>query len=618
MVSVWKFVDRPEVGATTLLDMNNGTTWRMLREALDLSPPPLRRSVVQNAMTDGGIVTSASYDLRELRFQLVLSGVDEDARAAQLKALEAELSKPSNLLMFKAETASFPVFFRTFRSDNFSWDREFIPNAWLVECSVMAEPFAIGTRHDVAAGVVVTNNPASGTNSLFFDITGIRGDSPALAFARVGTGLGAGATFVLSQRTANNPTAVTNWAQCEAGTLGTDTTTGGHDPGMSGGGVNPYANPDFEINNSGWTVNNCTLTRDTAQFRSGVASGRLNSNAAVATGTRFVNSIPITDVAQGVSYTASAWVRSGTTFTTGQVQIGWLDAAGAFMTVSAGSTVTLSTTWQQATCTATPPVGAAKADVRVIFGPDPGTTAASAYFDDVARTPGSNFVRTTFATNTLITRATVTVPTATSSEALKGRYRVFVKVRRSAATSAFTMRYHVPGGSDVFGPQVSYDVGLPNSVWMMDLGIVEFPSPGPAPAGIGYSGLTAGHSQPTLEIQAKRDSGALPLDMDYVVLMPADERMCSFRQVSSMGYIVLDGPQDMTYGMAAGTSPFGAAVSDRIVDNNGGLVPRIGGLPMLVPGAVNRWHVLRATHDVTATSTWDVSYWPRWREVATS
>jgi hypothetical protein len=105
--------------------------------------------------------------------------------------------------------------------------------------------------------------------------------------------------------------------------------------------------------------------------------------------------------------------------------------------------------------------------------------------------------------------------------------------------------------------------------------------------------------------------------MDYIYLLPADERSAQFRRANwaASSYLVIDGPQELAYGMASGTSPFGAT---RTVDNAGGLASYFGGFPMLVPGATNRWYTLIGPQAASATSTWDVSYWPRWREVATS
>jgi hypothetical protein len=121
-----------------------------------------------------------------------------------------------------------------------------------------------------------------------------------------------------------------------------------------------------------------------------------------------------------------------------------------------------------------------------------------------------------------------------------------------------------------------------------------------------------------LAIQASRSTGADNLDIDYVYLMPADELICWVRQSTAAGYAVLDGPNDLAYGMAAGSSPFSTTLSSRVVDNVGGLVSKFGNAPMLVPGTTNRWYLLVDKQDITTTKTVDVSYWPRWREVATS
>lgn len=612
MPMIWKFVATPESSATVLLDMNDEMTWKTLGgEFFKLPSPPERRSIATNNLTDGGLVTAKNYDLRQLVFTLELTAPSEAGRIAQLDALKRRLSGPG-LLMYKPKDGAYPVFFQTL-SGEYELDNQFIPGvAWRVPCSVLAQPFALGERHDITVGAVVTNDPANGTNRTFIDITGVRGDSPSPAFARVSSGFAAASVFMLAQRTANNPTALTVFTQAEAGTMGTDTTTIGNDSSMSGTGINPVSNPGFEVNNANWTPAAGTLTRDTAQFHSGVASGRYDATSA--SGTRVSNSNSF-NVTEGVTYSASGWVRSGTgPFTQARVNIRWFDSGASTITTTVGSFVTLSTTWTEATVSAAAPVGAVTAHVRVEFSPDPLAVAASAFFDDVTFSPGSNFARTTFGTNTLITRVTVPIPSATSGEALRGRYRVYARVRRSASTSAFLVRYKAGG---VTGLSVAWSTSMPNT-WHLDLGMVDVPSYGPGPQAIGYSGLAPALTQLSLEIQAQRSSGSLNLDIDYVYLLPADERQCSFQQVGTPNSIILDGPNDTIYGLATGSTPFDPDTADRTIDNGGGLIPRQGGLPVLVPGVTNRLYALRAGQSNTSTSTWEVSYWPYWREVATS
>jgi hypothetical protein len=464
MPTTFKFVDQPIASPSVLLDMNDGATWKVLgNDFFDLPSPPLKRSIAASTMIDGGTLTAAAYDLRTIKFTLELTAATEAGREAQVDALKAQLAKPGNLLMFQSELSANPVFFRTLRSDEYDLNTQFIPTkAWRIECTVLAEPFAIGIRRDLSQ-VTITNDPASGTNPIRWDITGIVGDSPTPAFVRL-SNLGAGNTAVLATRSVNNPTAVTVFAQAESGTLGTDTTTQANDVNFSG--------------------------------------------------------------------------------------------------------------------------------------------------------TGNNWTRTTFATNAnFVTRAVLSVPTASSAEALRGRYRVFLRCRASAAGSVFSVRWSQNDGlaDAIPGPTATFSGGT--SLALFDLGVLEFPAASWAPTTIGYSGLAAAYAAPTLAIQVGRTSGTASFDMDYVYLMPADERLCSVNQTQATGFLVLDGPNDTTYGMASGTTPFGAT---RTIDQGGGMVPRYGGLPMLVPGVTQRWHLIIPGLAITSTKTVDVSYWPRWREVATS
>lgn len=403
----WAFVDQPVASPTVLLDMNNGSTTRVLDPGPQTPTPPLNRSFASNAMTDGGILSAASYQNRELKFTVWLNGATQSAKISQLDALKAQLAKPSNLIMYVPPGWSFPVFFRTFRSDDYVVDNGggVAGAEWRVSCDVLAEPFAIGARRDLTQ-VTVTNNPASGTNPIFWDMASIAGDSPTPAFVKIGTALAVADPVILAQRTVNQPTTVTCFAQCEAGTMGTDTTTQANDTAMSG-----------------------------------------SSN---------------------------------------------------------------------------------------------------------------NFTRTTFTTASLTTRVTVTVPTATAPEALRGRYRVFVRVRTSATGSNFTLRYaQNAGGTDfVNGPITSLD-SLANTVFRhVDLGVVEFPTAGPYPTTIGYSGLSAQMVTQTLAIQAGRNSGTATLDMDYVYLMPADERflVAARNAMQASSSLIIDGPNEMAYGQPSGAT----------------------------------------------------------------
>lgn len=463
---IWRFVNQPVAAPTVAVDMNAWEILINMDKSFRVDAPPLRRQFNQNSMVDGALLTSSAFENRVLEFSLAFQG-SVMQKATNFNRVLAELAKPSNLLMYQPNESMPPVFFRTFKSDDIAIQhRGGSKGAWAMDCKVIAEPFAIGLRVDKVAGAVITNDPAAGTNPMRLDISGIIGDVASPAYVRMST-LSAGGRLVMSQRTVNNPTAVTVFAQAESGTMGTDTTT--------------------------------------------------QANSALFSGS------------------------------------------------------------------------------------------------------GNNFTRTTFVNNSIaVNRLTLAVPSASSPEALRGKYRVFMRCRSgSAVATAYLLRYQA-GTNDFFtGPQVRYVGGTAQAFTHLDLGVIEFPLVTAAPPVLGYSNLPAGYTQQTIVIQGSQVSGTAPLDIDYVYLLPADERMCAVHQPVTVagGYIVLDGPQDAVYGMASGTTPFGAT---RTVNNAGGLVSRIGSLPMLIPGVVNRWHLIDTDDAITATNTLDVYYWPRWCEVATS
>lgn len=230
-----------------------------------------------------------------------------------------------------------------------------------------------------------------------------------------------------------------------------------------------------------------------------------------------------------------------------------------------------------------------------------------------ANASAGNVARTTYATvASSALRTTVVIPAGTPNDGWRGKYRVIIRLKSSGTTSEYRFRYQMETGGDFsYGPLTYYKAV--NAYSLLDLGIIEVP-PFYAPPQIGYSGLVSVPVSVDLGIMSERNSGADTTDIDYVYLMPADERVFTVRQSTALGFLIVDGPNDAVYGMAAGTTPFGAT---RTVDNNAGLCARFGLLPELVPNYTNRWYVLRNDASaITDTKDYEVSYWPRWREVA--
>jgi hypothetical protein len=75
------------------------------------------------------------------------------------------------------------------------------------------------------------------------------------------------------------------------------------------------SNPGFEVNTAGWTATTGTLTRDTVNFHSGVASGAV---AGVGSATDIY--IPLT-VKEGESYMVEVWFKAGAQFTSGALSV---------------------------------------------------------------------------------------------------------------------------------------------------------------------------------------------------------------------------------------------------------------------------------------------------------
>ena len=250
------------------------------------------------------------------------------------------------------------------------------------------------------------------------------------------------------------------------------------------------------------------------------------------------------------------------------------------------------------------------------------TDTAAAAGDANASGSGNKLATTTFATNTTMSGRMLVSWSATTfgAENIRGRYRVLVRVGTNTTGSTFKMRWALPQGNNFIrgrAVQVTLDS---TKRQIVDLGMIAHPT-FEAPKQIGYSGLSAGIETLYVYLDAQRISGA-NLEWDYVLLLPADERTCIFGNQTSDGgngvnYIVLDGPNDATYGMDSGTSLFGATANDRLLEAGYGMVPRLGGLPLLVPGVTNRWYILQESSAITVTNTLDMSYWPKWLEVAT-
>lgn len=153
------------------------------------------------------------------------------------------------------------------------------------------------------------------------------------------------------------------------------------------------SNPTFEVNTSGWTATNATLTRSGAQSRFGAWSGLLTSTAG--SSPRGL-SLPYSPVVPGQSYRASGWLYAPAPIpTSAAVNINWYDGGSTYLSTSSNATIPPSGTWFFMDATFTAPVSAAFANVSMWITGTPGA-GVLLYGDDLrlraATPPGDTAV----------------------------------------------------------------------------------------------------------------------------------------------------------------------------------------------------------------------------------
>lgn len=235
---------------------------------------------------------------------------------------------------------------------------------------------------------------------------------------------------------------------------------------------------------------------------------------------------------------------------------------------------------------------------------------------------GNNFSRTTFGTPSTQQRLTTiglgTRPlfgaNATLEDAV-GTYRVFARVKKSAAGTVGDIKIQFYMEQSGQGQFIGDLISLPawNALMLVDMGLVRIPfSTYPQQIGVGAG-------EPPINaidfsLYAQRDSGALTLDWDYVIFIPADEELTLMNGAdpgAAMG--TFDGPNDMVWQTSASLFAGGAIWSTT------GVWKRAGSLPMLTPNQLNRIFFMSAdpnlgggalVDDITRTVTVTVRYWP--------
>lgn len=238
MATTVQFVDSIASSPTVRLDLNTDP-WMVTLDQLDLSPPPLRRTIAATMLMDGANIPASAYDNRLLRMHLELVTSTQDLAAIQLQTLARELNRPTNILKYQPGTTA-PVFFRTFRSPDFVWTiTKDSGSAYMsADVEIIAEPFAYGLLETPVSAATLATNPAS-ANGNFLDVTGVKGDVESPALIRwPSSAVVAERESLFAVRRRGTPSAAPFLFQAEAMTQSLDTTTQANDANFSGAGNN--------------------------------------------------------------------------------------------------------------------------------------------------------------------------------------------------------------------------------------------------------------------------------------------------------------------------------------------------------------------------------------------
>jgi hypothetical protein len=143
------------------------------------------------------------------------------------------------------------------------------------------------------------------------------------------------------------------------------------------------SNPYFETDVAGWSASGGTFVRSTAQAHEGVASGLLTPSGVDAFTAAFVD-VP---ASPGFTYTAQAWVRSPTGYSSVKVSADWRKGAGVGIS-SISTTVDLAVnTWTLVSVSGTAP--ALTNEVRMNVWQDGTPTSSDTLYVDEAMVTGT-------------------------------------------------------------------------------------------------------------------------------------------------------------------------------------------------------------------------------------
>jgi hypothetical protein len=242
-------------------------------------------------------------------------------------------------------------------------------------------------------------------------------------------------------------------------------------------------------------------------------------------------------------------------------------------------------------------------------GTDTSTQANDANFSG----SGNNYSRCTFGTATMQNRLVLT-DVGTASVDLRGTYRVYLRYRKNTSSDGINLQLRwgdVDGWVNIDND--AYATVNNTTITTADLGLVSIPVGDDPATDTDGTELVVSDSW-RMVLRAERTSGSGTIDFDFLMLVPADDRLglVQWNDDSSS-------PSDHWILRAEDWKASARDASSQVI-SAAPPAARAGGLPFLTPNQTNRIVMLRSvragdTWTLTTVSPVSVSYYPRYLTV---
>ena len=214
-------------------------------------------------------------------------------------------------------------------------------------------------------------------------------------------------------------------------------------------------------------------------------------------------------------------------------------------------------------------------------------------FDAAMSGSGQNFVRASSLTGSYVTRITSPLFPAAASVDARGKYRPYLRVRKTNGTGEVRVRLVIsPDGTTEITPD-GVGVVLPagTGVQWAEFPVIQIPV-GEDPITDGPGGAYLATRGITFKIQVSLTAGTSSLDVDCMVLMPADDRFCRVLWPGVTGPTTMrldSSSKPKVYGLGSAGETYSTEI--RALDS---------GTPMISPNSYNRAWLLKNTGTTAA------------------